>query len=248
MLSDRGRLAGATELMDSPGAAPGEVAGALEDLAWINRWLGGNRLVRTQLASNLDGWRGPVRILDAATGYADVPRAIARWGRGQGLSLEIEGIDRHQQILQLASRASAAYPEIRLRQGDALTLPHPDSSFDIVLASLILHHMEGADPVRLLRELYRVARRAVIVSDLRRGRWPFLITWVSLRVLTRSRLIHHDGPLSVRRGFLPGELLVLARDAGWAQARVSRRAYFRLVLVGEKLPHLPPHMNADERG
>ncbi|HSC70352.1 MAG TPA: methyltransferase domain-containing protein, partial [Candidatus Methylomirabilis sp.] len=116
----------------------------------------------------------------------------------------------------------------------ALTLPYPDESFDVVLASLILHHSEGEAQARLLRELYRVARCAVVVNDLRRGRWPFLVTWMSLRLVSRSRMIHHDGPLSIRRGFLGTELLALAREAGWVQARVSHHPFFRLALVGEK--------------
>lgn len=228
------RLVGAIELMDLPDADPDELHRTLKDLAWINRWLGGTRLVLRHLAPLLDGLRTPVRILDVGTGYADVPRAIARWTRRRGLPVEIEAVDHHDRILALARQACAAYPEIHLRQADALSLPYPEGRFEVVLASLVLHHMEGGDQVRLLRELYRVARRAVLVNDLRRGYWPFLVTWMSLRVLSRSRLIHHDGPLSVRRGFLPEELLALARDAGWERARVSRHAFFRLALIGEK--------------
>jgi len=234
MVMALGRLVGAVELMDLPGRSPGELARTLEDLAWINRWLGGTRLVQRRLASLLDGLPGPIPLLDVATGYADIPRAIVRWGRRRRLSFQIDALDHHHQILELARRASRAHPEIRLRPGDALALPYPDGSFDFVLASLILHHMEGGDQAALLRELYRVARRGVLVSDLRRGRWPFVVTWAGLHVLSRSRLIHHDGPLSVRRGFLPEELLALAREAGWARARVSRHAVFRLALVGEK--------------
>lgn len=228
------RLAGAIEMMDLPDADPAELARTLSDLAWINRWLGGVRLIRAHLPSLLDGTGASIRILDVGTGYADVPRAIARWGRRWGLPVEIEGVDHHEQIVRLARQRSTAYPEIRIRNADALSLPYREGSFDIVIASLVLHHMEGEDQVRLLRELYRVARRAVLVNDLRRGYWPFVVTWASLHVLSRSRLILHDGPLSVRRSFLRAELLALARRAGWERARVSHHAFFRLALVGEK--------------
>jgi len=228
------RLAGAIEMMDLPDADPAELARTLSDLAWINRWLGGRRLILHHLAPLLDGRAAPIRILDVGTGCADVPRAIARWARGRQLPVEIEGIDHHGRIAALARQRSTAYPEIRIRNADALSLPYPDGSFDIVIASLVLHHMEGEDQVRLLRELYRVARRAVLVNDLRRGYWPFVVTWASLHVLSRSRLIRHDGPLSVRRSFLRAELLALARRAGWERARVSHHAFFRLALVGEK--------------
>jgi 2-polyprenyl-3-methyl-5-hydroxy-6-metoxy-1,4-benzoquinol methylase len=234
MVTAPARLVGVTELIDLPCADPGELARTLEDLAWINRWLGGTRLVLDHLVSLLPNPPRPIRILDAATGYADVPRAIARWGRRNGRPIRIEAVDAHPQILELARHASQGYPEIHLRHGDALDLPYADGSFDVVLASLILHHTEGEAQARLLRELYRVAGVAVVVNDLRRGRWPFLVTWISLRLVSRSRFIHHDGPVSVRRGFLTSELFALAREAGWAHARVSRHPFFRLALVGEK--------------
>ena len=234
MVKGPDRLLGAQELMDLPDADPGELAHTLTDLAWINRWLGGMRLIRAHISSLLEETVASVRILDVGTGYADIPRAILRWGRRWGLPIEIEAVDHHEQIVRLAQEASAAYPEIRIRRGDALSLPYPEGSFDVVLASLVLHHMEGEDQVQILRELYRVASHAVLVNDLRRGYWPFVVTWASLHALSRSRLILHDGPLSVRRAFLPEELLALAREAGWTRTRVSRHAFFRLALVGEK--------------
>ena len=234
MVMEPGRLAGAIELMDLPNTDPAELAHTLADLAWINRWLGGLRLVRLHLAPFLHETAGPIRILDVGTGDADVPRAIAQWGRSTGVSVDIEAIDHHAPIVQLARQASSSYPEVRIRQVDALALPYPAGSFTIVLASLVLHHMEGEEQVGLLRELYRVARRAVLVNDLRRGNWAFLVTWAALHVVSRNRLIHHDGPVSVRRGFLPGELLSLAHRAGWERASVSQHVFFRLALVGEK--------------
>lgn len=244
MVTVPARLLGATELMELPCTDPGGLARALEDLAWINRWLGGTRLVLDQLASLLASLPPPVRILDVATGYADIPRAIARWGRRRGLRIQIEAIDSHAQILELARHASRAYPEIQVREGDALTLPYADESFDVVLASLILHHTEGEAQARLMRGLYRVARYAVVVNDLRRGRWPYFVTWMSLRLVSRNRIIHHDGPVSVRRGFLARELSALAREAGWVQARVSRHAFFRLALTGEKMKPQTPSDSA----
>ncbi|HSB69441.1 MAG TPA: methyltransferase domain-containing protein [Candidatus Methylomirabilis sp.] len=234
MVKGPGRLAAAVEWMDLPGTDAGELGRALRHLARVNRLFGGTRTVLTHLTPLLRVCPAPIRILDVATGYADIPRAILRRTRRLGLQLEIEALDHQDRIVELAARASRGYPEIRIRSGDALSLDYPDESFDVILASQVLHHMEGDEPVRLLSELYRVARRAVLVSDLRRGRWPLLVTWTALRVVSRSRLIRHDGPMSIRRGFLAEELLALAREAGWGRAAVSRHAFFRLVLVGEK--------------
>jgi ubiquinone/menaquinone biosynthesis C-methylase UbiE len=234
MVSAPSRLTGVTELMDRPHQDPGSLRTTLEHLAWVNRWCGAERAVLRTLAPLRARVASPLRILDVATGYADIPRAMARWARRRGLALHIEALDHHGQIAALAAAACLGYPEIRIRAGDALALPYPDASFDVVTASLLLHHMEADAPIRLLRELHRVARRIVLVSDLRRGRWPFLVAWLALHLVSRDPMIRHDGPMSVRRGFLPDELAVLAREAGWTRPRVTRHSFFRLTLVGVK--------------
>ncbi|MFB3819312.1 MAG: methyltransferase type 11, partial [Candidatus Methylomirabilales bacterium] len=113
-------------------------------------------------------------------------------------------------------------------------LPYASGSLHLALASLLLHHLEGEAPVRLLRELDRVSSRAAVVNDLRRGWLPLAATWLGLRLCSRDPLIRHDGPLSVRRAFTPAELLRLAGQAGWRAPRVTPRVPFRLALVTRK--------------
>jgi protein-L-isoaspartate O-methyltransferase len=228
------RLTGVTELMDRPQLDPRALRTTLEHLAWINRWCGAERAMVRTLAALRPRLPSSLRILDVATGYADLPRALVRWARRRGIALDVEAVDRHGQIVALAAAASRGYPEIRVRAGDALALPYPDASFEVVTASLLVHHLEADAPIRLLRELHRVARRVVLVSELRRGRWPFLAAWLALHLLSRDPMIRHDGPLSVRRGFLPDELVALARQAGWSRPRVARHSFFRLSLIGVK--------------
>jgi ubiquinone/menaquinone biosynthesis C-methylase UbiE len=233
MVTPSPRLTGVAERMEQPGLHPAELVWALETLARVNRYSGGTRLVLRYLERLCDRLPAPIRILDVGTGYADIPRAIVRWARRRGRRIEITGLDRHTGTLALAHRACGDYPEIRLQQGDALALPFPSGSFDVVLASQILHHMEGNEPVQLLRELARVARRGILVHDLRRGTWPHLATWVTLRIVCRNPVVRHDGPLSIRRGYVPAELRSLAKKAGWRAPRLARHAFFRLVLVEE---------------
>jgi SAM-dependent methyltransferase len=234
MVSVPARLTGAAERMDEPDLEASELFQALETLARINRCFGGTQIVLRHLPWLCDGLSAPIRLLDVGTGYADIPRAIVRWAHRRGRSVAIVALERHPATAAAAARASTGYPEIRLLRGNALDLPFPPQSFDVVLASQILHHMEAAESVRLLGELWRVARRGVLVHDLRRGRWPYAVTWASLHALSRSRVIRHDGPVSIRRGFTPAELGDLAGAAGWQAPRVMRHAFFRLALLEKK--------------
>ncbi len=226
------RLESGVELLDRPGHPDREVQGNLRDLGRLNRLFGGVGGSLREL-ERLFG-RSPqdtLTLLDVGTGGADIPRAICRWGRRRGLAVTVEGVDRSDQVLAAAAEWSRGYPEIRLRRMEAPPLPYADGSFDYAIASLVLHHLTTAQGVRLLREMGRVARRGVIVSDLARCRRASLLTAVGTRLLSRNRLTRHDGPMSVLRGFRPEELRRMAAEAGLRDARASRRPWFRLILV-----------------
>ena len=51
-----------------------------------------------------------------------------------------------------------------------------------------------------------MARRQVVISDLRRSRSGFVIAWIGTRLLSRSPVVHYDGPVSVRAAWTIREL------------------------------------------
>ena len=229
------RASGA-ELMDEPGVDRGELSTSLRDLRGVNRWLGGTRVVLHHLAELVARHPGEsFTVLDVATGSADIPLSVACWARERGLRAEVTATDMHDGTLALAREHTAGDPDVRVERADALALPYPDGAFDFALCSTALHHFEGEDAVRVLRELHRVARRGVVVNDLRRSR-PALLgaRLLAATVWRRHPVTRHDGPLSVRRAFTPAELLDLARRAGMEGARVHTHLPFRLALVAER--------------
>ena len=123
---------------------------------------------------------------------------------------------------------------LALLRADGFRLPFPDASFDFVTSSLVFHHFPEAAAAGLLAEMARVARRAVLVNDLERHRVPWAVITV-LAALGSNRIVRHDGPLSVLRGWRAHELLTLARSQGLGRrARVSRLFPYKLVLVVER--------------
>lgn len=233
------RLENATEYLDEPVQDAAELEASLDDVASVNRWLGGRRALLRHLAELVPATRS-MTILDGGTGSGDLPRAIVGWARRRGVGVRIIASDLHEQTLGIARERLADSPEISLARADVRRLPFADRSFDLALLSLTLHHLEGDDQVVALRELGRVARRGVLVGELERG-WPgYLGARLLAATIWRSnRLTRHDGPLSVRRAFTPNELLALAGAAGLPHARVYRHPVFRLVLVAD-----PPHTQA----
>jgi hypothetical protein len=104
---------------------------------------------------------------------------------------------------------------------------------DVTICTLTLHHFPEDEAVLLLREMKRVARDRVLVSDLERSRLNHLGARVLAHTLWRTnRLTRHDGPLSVLRSFTAPELLALGRRAGLRGPVVRRYMPWRLVLEG----------------
>ena len=76
-----------------------------------------------------------------------------------GPSGNVIGLDFNQKMLDLADkkiRAQNLQKEIQLKQGDAMHLPYPDQSFDIVTIGFGLRNVPDADQV--LKEIYRVLK------------------------------------------------------------------------------------------
>ena len=227
------RAEGDREVMDRADVPPDALRAALQDVAAVNRWLGGRRALLRHLDWALPA--GAHRVLDVGTGAADLPMAVVDWARRRGRSVRITAVDRHTGTVAVAASRTAGSPEIRTVQGDGLRLPFRDGAFDLALLSMTLHHMDGAALVCALTELARVARGGrVLVGELERCLPGYLgARFLAATVWRAHPVTRHDGPLSVRRAFTPAELLGLGRRAGLRVPRVQRHRFYRLVLCAE---------------
>lgn len=220
------------ELMDAPGLPPAEVEDAYRVLRRVNRQLGNLWAIRREFRRFLaeDGPAGaPASVLDLGSGSGDIPLALGQLVGG-GPTAPMIALDRDATAAGAARRQGLA-----VVLGDALRLPFEDRAVDLVTAVKFAHHFADAPLRQLLAEMARVARRRVVVLDIRRHRlayWGFL-AWS--RVFTANRLVRYDGPLSVLRGFTRGELLAASASiAGWSW-EVRPYPGFQLALVGRRL-------------
>ncbi|HEY0303497.1 MAG TPA: methyltransferase domain-containing protein [Longimicrobiales bacterium] len=222
----------ADELLDAPSHDMAELEQSLGHVASVNRWLGGVSAI-TRYVRPLFAGQSEVRLLDVATGSADIPLRIAQWARRHQHAVRIVASDIHPQMRELARRRCRDYPEITVESANALALPYETESFDASLLSLALHHFEGTQQTQVLREMARVSKRLVLVNDLERTR----LNYVGARLLAltywhSNRLTRHDGPLSVLRSFTRAELQAIGRNAGLGD-RVARHFFQRIVLIGD---------------
>lgn len=223
------------EIMDRNDNRAQDLEGALRDIERVNRYLGGNRALLGGLRPLLARARSgrPLKLLDVGTGGADLPLAMLRCARRMGRSLSVTAVDRDPVTAAIAARATENDPEIEVIVGDAAALPFPPRSFDIVTASMFLHHFSREQATSLLRTFVALAREAVLVNDLRRHLLPWGFIRLTAAATGRHPMFVHDAPLSVLRGFTPGELRAAASAARAGGGVVRRRWPFRLLLTIE---------------
>ena len=99
--------------------------------------------------------------------------------------------------------------------------PLPED-YDIVMCSLFLHHLDDEMAVDLLSKMAAAARRLVVVNDLRRSTIGYLLAWLGCRLLTRSPVVHVDGPRSVQAAFSLDEIRSVLKQSGLKSACFSR--------------------------
>jgi 2-polyprenyl-3-methyl-5-hydroxy-6-metoxy-1,4-benzoquinol methylase len=223
------------ELIDQPDLEEARHRGALRGLERINFWSGSARLLwRPVRALSREYGPAALRVLDIATGAGDVPIRLWRKAKRAGVHLVMEACDINPRAIAYArSRAKKVGAEIRFFVADALA-DAPPGRYDVVCTSLFLHHLADEQAVLLLRRMAQVADRMVLVNDLRRCLAGYVLAWVGTRVLSRSRVVHADGPQSVAAAFRPKEVLALAERAGLMGTTVARRWPCRYLMSWRK--------------
>lgn len=231
----RERDAAAEELLDAPGVEYRLLEQSLRDLSRMSVLLTWTRQAVKQVAELVrQRHLQSVSVLDVGTGAANIPIALARWARSQQLPIEITASDVSEQVLTAARANCAGFPEIHLEQQDALSLTYAAQSFDLVLCQGVLHHFSPDEAQALLKEMARVARHAVIVIDLQRGRPVYIAAWLMMRILRPSQITRHDGLVSIRRSYIPSEVRVLAERADLHSATIRTTFPVRQVLIWQR--------------
>jgi SAM-dependent methyltransferase len=214
-----------TELLDDPAADPAAVRAQLRDIARLNAWFGGTRAVVSALLPFLrQAAPGATwTALDVGAGSGDILRAAAVAAGRLGVSLVGVALERSGTAARVANGGGLAAVV-----ADGTTLPFAPGSVDVAIVSQVLHHLHEPEAVALLAALDRVARRAVVVADLRRSPLAMAGLWIAGRPLGLEPGSRRDAITSLRRGYTAAELERLLRRAGIA-APVRYRPLARVV-------------------
>jgi SAM-dependent methyltransferase len=223
---DFSRRAELEELMDGP-CSYEELRACLQDIAKVNRLTFARRPTMEWLAQVVKTrpvGAAALRILDVGCGYGDMLRQIERWAARDGIAVELTGVDLNPQAVRAAREATAPGSAIVWVVGDVYSCAAAADA-DIVISSLLAHHLREDEIVRFLRWMEGTARVGWFINDLHRQAVPYFMFRAVAAFAGWHRFVRNDGPISIRRSFVRGDWLRMGAAAGLEAGQVEIREY-----------------------
>ncbi|MDC0307663.1 MAG: methyltransferase domain-containing protein [Planctomycetaceae bacterium] len=203
------------ELMDDPALGADDHRAALLGLKRINKISGSSRILWPAIERVAQKLGRPIRVLDLACGGGDVTRGLALKAQSSSLPVTIHGADISETALEYAREESqtAGLDQLEFHQLNILEGDLP-TDYDILYSSLFLHHLTEDEAEHFLQKQAQATRHSVLVNDLRRSQWGYIMATIGCHLLSRSPIVHFDGPQSVKAAFRIEEVKRLAEQAG----------------------------------
>ena len=220
------------ELLDDLSIPFDEIQLNMKELNFINSWLGGHAITVSGIRQLLATARTPVKlVVEMGSGGGDNLRALWNWSVVSAPGIRYIGIDINPSCTQYARQA---FPEASYQTGDYRQLK-TEQPPDILFSSLFCHHFTDDELVEQLKWMYSTCTTGFFINDLHRHSLAFYSIRLLTRWFSKSRLVQHDAPLSVQRGFVRSDWETLLQRACIKKAEIHWKWAFRwLILVKKK--------------
>jgi SAM-dependent methyltransferase len=215
-----------TELMDEP-CSYSELRACLHDIARVNSLTFSHRPTLSwlnRLVDSMPALTAPLRIVDVGCGYGDMLRRIDAWAAKRGIAVTLTGIDLNPDAIRAAREATLPRQRIDWLVGDALS-DHPTGDTDVVLSTLMTHHLPDPEIIRFLGWMEETAQCGWFINDLHRQPLPYHLFRLWARFSNWHAFVRNDGPVSIRRSFVPEDWEYLCAAADIALGSVSIKEY-----------------------
>ena len=207
----------------------------LDQIAWINRWLGGNHVTRNgirKLLRNVSVGR-ELCIIDLGCGNGDMLRLVADQMRKEKRKVRLIGIDANEFTIKCAQELSIDYPEISFLKEMIPSSTFSNLEYDIVLSTLFIHHFSDIEIIDCLRQVGAKARLGVVINDLQRSRLS-IVLFRLLSIFIANPMVRKDGVTSIMRGFKKKELVAYSKELQQLDSEIRWKWAFRYQWIIKK--------------
>ncbi|AKD56381.1 methyltransferase domain-containing protein [Spirosoma radiotolerans] len=217
------------EIMDDFSLEGDVLRDALDKIAVINQWLGGNSITLDGIKELIKDWpkEKALSIVDVGCGNGDMCRAVANFAKQEGLTVQILGIDANAYTINHARACSTGYSTIAYAVQNIFDDEFTAADYDIALCTLTLHHFSDKEILYLMGLFAKKARLGVVVNDLQRSALAYRLFQLICFVFRLNDMSREDGLTSILRGFKKPELVSFSEQLRVKTYRVTWRWAFR---------------------
>lgn len=208
MLVDTRQRSKEEEILDNFDLQGPELETSLEDIARVNRWLGGNAITLSGIKELISDQHKnkTYTIVDIGCGNGDMLREIATFAIRNKLHVKLIGIDANQHTIDQAKALSKHISNLEFKVLDIFTDEFRKFTYDIGLCTLTLHHFEDSKIKMMLQIFIKQSKLGFIINDLHRSKWAYYLFKIVSSIFIKSKIARHDGLISILRGFKKVEL------------------------------------------
>lgn len=226
-----------TEIMDDFLLEGEELIKALDKIAYINRFLGGNKLTLDgvkQLLKKSDISK-PIIIADIGCGNGEMLRMLADYGSKNNIIFKMIGIDANEFTINYARKLSDNYPNIEYYCIDVFDDYFGSLKYDIVLCTLTLHHFSDEKTINLITTFNNNATKGIVINDLQRSKLAYRLFHKICIVFSLNKMSREDGLISILRGFKKNELEDFSKKLNLKNYTIQWKWAFRYQWIINKI-------------
>jgi len=221
------------EQMDNLDLSGTSINSTLDQLSHINKYLGNNKAVLSEIKKDILSSTGSLKIVDLGCGGGDLVLAIAKFAASHHKDVSLIGIDGNPHILEYAQNKSSAFSSVQYEVHDILADDFQLPVCDILISSHFMYHFSDAQLIAFLSNLKSCVRSKILISELQRSSISYVLFSILSRVLFFSSMIRKDGLTAISRSFRRSEIVAIFEKAGFSDYRVSWKWAFRYLVEVE---------------
>jgi len=224
------------ELMDDPNGDEHKLLNTLQQFRMINMLVSRyqsilNRYVLREMMANPDKH---YHLIDLGAGGCDIAVWLLARAKRLRLKLKITAIDGDARAVHFAKSTYGDVNGLEIHHADILSIDQFGPA-DYVFSNHVLHHLPDDMIPTVLQKVHAITTRRWIISDLHRSMWSYNGFQLLGRFFRNSYSLE-DGKRSIRRGFIPSDMMTYAKSAGLIeQVRISRLLPGRILIMGSIL-------------
>jgi ubiquinone/menaquinone biosynthesis C-methylase UbiE len=218
------------ELLDRNDIPFEDIKRNMQELDFINKWLGGHQITINGLKKLLpDAENIGLVIAEIGCGGGDNLRVLKNYCEKKKIQASFIGIDINPHCIEFA-KSRKENEGIQFIASDYAKVQFENKP-DIIFTSLFCHHFTEEELINQFQWMRLNAGTGFFINDLHRH----LLAYYSIKLLTalfsKSYLVKNDAPLSVLRGFKRKEIQMLNEVCAIANAQLKWQWAFRWLLI-----------------